>query len=80
MQEVFVQMGESIYPIRVDTSTTTFLELYHEIINIFCGYELDTLIQHFSSSYPDKNETLAARGVSVGYTFVIPMKHNIIYK
>lgn len=80
MQEVYVQMGECIYPIRMNPSTTTFFELYHEILNIFCGYEMDELVNHFQLTYPDINETFATRGISAGHIFVIPMKINAIYK
>ena len=80
MQEVFVKMGESIYPIRVNLTTYTFFELYTEILNIFCGYEIEALVNHFNSSYPDIQELCMAKGISAGHIFEIPMKHCIIYR
>ncbi len=80
MEEVFVKMGESIYPIHISLTTNTFLDVCHEIMNIFCGYDLESLIQHFTATYPDLNETISSRSISIGHIFEIPMKYNIIYR
>ena len=80
MEEVFVKMGESIYPIRVNIALNTFLDLYDEILYIFCGYEMTVLIRHFAPNYPDKSETLASKGIAAGHIFEIPMHTNVIYR
>ena len=80
MEEVFVKMGESVYPIRVNIALNTFLDIYHEILSIFCGYEMKTLVTHFAATYPDTSETLASKGIVAGHIFEIPMNINVIYK
>ena len=80
MQEVYVQMGDSVYPIRVRIPTTTFLDVYYEIENIYCGYEMDAIVRHFETSYPITSEPLAAKGISAGHIFQLPMIRQVIYR
>lgn len=81
MEEIFVQLFDSKHPIQVNLASTTFLYLIDEIQNIYLGYPMDALRNHFQSIFGNLEETLQSRSIIGNHIFQLPdCEHPIIYR